>query len=130
MSIQKNTKYDFSEIVERIRVFKGLENEYNVAELLGIKRTALYEQKRRNRIPFTELLDFTESEGLLFEWLLTGKGPQHHGFMIVEEEMDYIAETIEIMQRVDRDTQCQIRCSAREKEMLAKMRERIKEEPA
>ncbi len=71
-------KYDINAIIDRIKEIKKLNSDLDVAEILGISRTALAERKRRSSIPFEEIIRFSDKEGLSHEWLLTGKGPERY----------------------------------------------------
>lgn len=73
------SKLDFSitEIIQRIKYYKNLEHDYQVAELLGLTKTALAERKRRNSLPDLHLASFCEKESVNFYWLLTGHEPRN-----------------------------------------------------
>ena len=54
------------EIIEKIKSYKGLKNEGDVAKLLKLKQSTLSTQKKRG-IPastFYEIIDFCEKEGI------------------------------------------------------------------
>ncbi|GER92657.1 hypothetical protein A45J_0375 [hot springs metagenome] len=61
-------------IADRIKKLKGVLSDNDVAELLGMSRTAFAERKRRDSIPYEELVRFAEQESISLDWLLTGKG--------------------------------------------------------
>ncbi len=65
---------DIVTIIDRIKTLKSLESDTAIADLLGIKRSAFAERKRRSSIPYEELVSFCEREGLNIDWLLTGEG--------------------------------------------------------
>jgi len=64
----------FDKIVERIKSFKGIRYDIDVAELLGMTQSAFAERKRRNSLPFQELIEFCDNEGVPYDWLLDGRG--------------------------------------------------------
>lgn len=66
----------FSEIIEDIKSLKNLSNDYQVAELLGIKSKSMATAKMRNSIPYEELTSFCDKEGIFLNWLLFGSGPK------------------------------------------------------
>jgi phage repressor protein C with HTH and peptisase S24 domain len=61
-------------IIDRIKELKKVSGDQEVADLLGMSRTALAERKRRESIPYDELVIFSDREGVLIDWLLTGEG--------------------------------------------------------
>ncbi|MDQ1264473.1 MAG: Phage repressor protein [Campylobacterota bacterium] len=72
----------FIEIVEEIKNI--LSAEYNdkklfdkdVAEALGISQMNFATMKKRNKIPFDELLDFCALKSISINWLLYGQSPE------------------------------------------------------
>ncbi len=67
---------DFVTIIERIKKLRHLSSDGAMAEMLGFTRTAFAERKRRNSIPYEELVSFAEAESVNIHWLLTGVGPE------------------------------------------------------
>lgn len=73
---------DFMEIVEEIKSI--VSNEYNgrkvfdkdVADILGITQMNFATMKKRNKIPFGELLDFCATRSLSINWMLYGQSPE------------------------------------------------------
>jgi hypothetical protein len=63
-------------IIERIRTFKGLKNEGEVASLLGFAQQTLSTQKKRGTIPFKEIIALCDRENLSIDWVLLGIGPK------------------------------------------------------
>ncbi|SFV50262.1 putative phage repressor [hydrothermal vent metagenome] len=72
----------FAEIVEDIKNIISPEFEgkkifdKDVAEVLGISRMNFASLKKRNRIPFNELLDFCAKRSISINWLLYGQSPE------------------------------------------------------
>ena len=72
----------FSEIVEEIKSI--VSSEFNskkifdkdVAEILGISQMNFATMKKRNKIPFGELLDFCASRSISINWILYGQSPE------------------------------------------------------
>jgi len=75
MSITKFTNAEeiFDGIVSRIRELKGLQSQEQVASALGFKPAAFAVRKARKSIPEKELKYFASTEGVSYQWLLTGK---------------------------------------------------------
>ena len=48
----------------------------DVADLLGISRMNIATMKKRNKIPFRELLDFCAKKSISINWLLYGQSPE------------------------------------------------------
>ncbi len=65
----------FSEIIESLKILRTLSTDDEVADLLGIKHKTLSSRKRRNSIPYEELIAFCTKEKIPLELLLTGEGP-------------------------------------------------------
>jgi len=66
-----------TQIVNRIKIHKQIQDDKEAATLLGMNDTALSNHKTRDTIPFKPLYDFALQEGLSFEWLINGKGEKH-----------------------------------------------------
>lgn len=72
----------FFDIVETIK--DVISNEYidrkvfdkDVAELLGISQMNFATMKKRNKIPFNELLDFCAKRSIAINWLLYNQAPE------------------------------------------------------
>jgi len=72
----------FVEIVEEIKSI--VSSEFNskkifdkdVADILGISQMNFATMKKRNKIPFTELLDFCAKKSLSINWMLYGQSPE------------------------------------------------------
>ena len=73
---------DFKYIVDEIKVI--LSNDFpekkifdkDVAEALGITPMNFATMKKRNKIPFNELLDFCATKSISINWLLYGQSPE------------------------------------------------------
>ncbi|HDK41277.1 MAG TPA: hypothetical protein ENH31_02870 [Nitrospirae bacterium] len=65
---------NFKEIIHRIKDIMDLRYDSDVANLLGINKTAFAERKRRNSIPKDKLEILCERESINLNWLLTGRG--------------------------------------------------------
>jgi phage repressor protein C with HTH and peptisase S24 domain len=72
----------FIDIVEEIKSI--VSSEFNskkifdkdVADILGISQMNFATMKKRNKIPFTELLDFCAKKSLSINWMLYGQSPE------------------------------------------------------
>lgn len=72
----------FTEIVEMIKDI--VSNEFpdkkvfdkDIAEVLGISQMNFATMKKRNKIPFTELLDFCAKRSIAINWLLYNQSPE------------------------------------------------------
>ena len=65
-------EYDIVAIINRIKEVARVESDLDVAELLGLSRTALAERKRRSTIPYEEIVIFSDKKRISLHWLLTG----------------------------------------------------------
>ncbi len=72
----------FAEIVEEIKSIVSSEFhskkifDKDVAEILGISQMNFATMKKRNKIPFGELLDFCASRSISINWILYGQSPE------------------------------------------------------
>jgi transcriptional regulator with XRE-family HTH domain len=66
---------NLNEVLDRIKELEHKESDHSIAELLGISRTALSERKRKNSIPYSELVRYCETRDVSIDWLFTGEGP-------------------------------------------------------
>ncbi|MDT8338494.1 MAG: LexA family transcriptional regulator [Sulfurimonas sp.] len=73
---------NFLEIVEEIKSifyteFNGRKiYDKDVADILGISQMNFATMKKRNKIPFGELLDFCATKSISINWLLYGQSPE------------------------------------------------------
>jgi len=72
----------FNEITEKVKtiVSSGSNSkkvfDKDVANILGISQMNLATMKKRNRIPYAELLDFCASKAISINWMLYGQSPE------------------------------------------------------
>ena len=72
----------FLEIVEEIKSVVSAEFlgkkifDKDVADVLGISQMNFATMKKRNKIPFSELLDFCATKSLSINWMLYGQSPE------------------------------------------------------
>ncbi|MDD2905421.1 MAG: LexA family transcriptional regulator [Sulfurimonas sp.] len=72
----------FSEIVEEIKSI--VSNDFgsrkifdkDVADVLGISQMNFATMKKRNKVPFAELLDFCATKSISINWMLYGQSPE------------------------------------------------------
>lgn len=85
--MDKIHKYDFSAVIRRIMQAKRFDHEYQVADLLGFKRAAFSERKKRNSLPLAEIELFCRRESINLDWVLSGTGEES---VIREETTPYV----------------------------------------
>lgn len=68
---------DILSIIDRIKSFKSLRFDYQVADLLDIGRKAFSARKKLNSIPLDKLRVFCHRESINPDWLFLGKGEPH-----------------------------------------------------
>jgi len=72
----------FMEIVEEIKSIVSTDYDgkkifdKDVADILGISQMNFATMKKRNKIPFGELLDFCATRSISINWLLYGQSPE------------------------------------------------------
>lgn len=64
----------FDRIIDRLKSAKNIRYDIDVAELLGLTQSAFAERKRRNSVPYEELMQLCDEEGISYDWLLDDKG--------------------------------------------------------
>ncbi|PNV83540.1 MAG: phage repressor protein [Sulfurimonas sp.] len=73
---------NFLEIVEEIKSIVSTEfggrkiYDKDVADILGVSQMNFATMKKRNKIPFGELLDFCATKSISINWLLYGQSPE------------------------------------------------------
>ena len=73
---------DFTHIVEEIKTiisekFNGKKVfDKDVADALGVSHMNFATMKKRNKIPYSELLDFCASKSISINWMLYGQSPE------------------------------------------------------
>ncbi|TKI69830.1 phage repressor protein [Sulfurimonas crateris] len=73
---------NFLEIVEEIKSIVSTEfngrkiYDKDVADILGISQMNFATMKKRNKIPFGELLDFCATKSISINWILYGQSPE------------------------------------------------------
>lgn len=73
---------NFLEIVEEIKSIVSTEfngkkmYDKDVADILGISQMNFATMKKRNKIPFGELLDFCATKSISINWMLYGQSPE------------------------------------------------------
>ncbi|MDD5400191.1 MAG: LexA family transcriptional regulator [Sulfurimonas sp.] len=73
---------NFLEIVEEIKSIVSTEfngkkmYDKDVADILGISQMNFATMKKRNKIPFNELLDFCATKSISINWMLYGQSPE------------------------------------------------------
>ena len=63
-----------AEIIERIKLSKGLRSDGEVARALGIKPQTLATSKMRSSIPFEAIIGLCDREGYSLDFLVRGVG--------------------------------------------------------
>ncbi len=72
----------FTEIVEEIKSIVSAEFmrkkvfDKDIADILGITQMNFATMKKRNKIPFSELLDFCAAKSISINWILYGQSPE------------------------------------------------------
>lgn len=75
MSTDKFTENEIISILDRAKQSFAVDTEGKVAELLGLGKSALSQQKSRNTLPVDKLVTACSRKGINVNWLLTGEGP-------------------------------------------------------
>ena len=65
---------DITTITDKIKELKGLKSDTAVAEVLKMNQSTFAERKRRNSIPYEEIISFCDREGISLDWLMLNRG--------------------------------------------------------
>lgn len=76
----------FIEITNRLKFELNLSTDKEIAELLGLSKSAFAERKKRDSFPEKELLLLAGQEGLDAEYILTGYSEEHNKKMTDQME--------------------------------------------
>lgn len=68
---------DLLEIIDKMKKISNVKSDKEVAKLLKTKADTLSQWKTRNKIPFKELLEYSNIQNISLNWLLTGKGEMY-----------------------------------------------------
>ncbi len=93
---------DVDEILDRIKRFEGITEDKEVADKLLMKPQSLFNAKLARRIPLDILAIYAQEKGILFEWLLTGEGPERLAPLALKEEYQDIrlANMIHLVRKI------------------------------
>lgn len=64
----------FIDVILRLKKALMLQHDHQIADILGLTKTAFAERKRRNSIPEDKIKLLAERESINMDWLLTGEG--------------------------------------------------------
>ena len=64
----------FSDIISRIKEVEKVQLDKDVQKILGLKQGTFAAGKKRNSIPFDELIAYCNNKNINLMWLLTGEG--------------------------------------------------------
>ncbi len=87
MSTGKFTENEIISILDRAKQSFAVDTEGKVAELLGLGKSALSQQKSRNTLPVDKLVTACSRKGINVNWLLTGEGPMSAGGPTIKDLM-------------------------------------------
>ena len=82
LKYKENDMKNFLEIVEEIKNVVSSEDngkkifDKDIADALGVSQMNFATMKKRNKIPFSELLDFCATKSISINWLLYGQSPE------------------------------------------------------
>jgi hypothetical protein len=62
------TNYDF--VMDKIKSLKKIKFDYELAKVLSIEQSTLSERRKRNSLPFKEIVEFAANENISLDWLL------------------------------------------------------------
>jgi hypothetical protein len=74
-SINLKKMNNFSKTLERMKFILGVENDAEVAEIIGMKPSAFSNRKKSGSIPFSHYLKALEPFKVNLNWLVDGSGP-------------------------------------------------------
>jgi SOS-response transcriptional repressor LexA len=87
-------------ILDSIKILKGFKRDMELAKLLGVRPSVISTWRKRNTVPYKQLIQLCEEESLNISCLLYGQGPirfEKKGLSLVGPEMTpYKGEMVEI----------------------------------
>lgn len=81
-------KLSFEQFFQRVTQVTGVTTQQELANLLGVNRSAVSQAKQKRGIPEKWLLSLVRSHGVNPDWLLTGLGSMRLGG--VDDEREYV----------------------------------------
>lgn len=82
------TRFNFNDVIERVKKSLKIKNDCDVAEKLGMKAGTFNARKKSNSLPYEEILVLANAEKLDFNWLLTGEGEMYRNGTEKSEQID------------------------------------------
>ena len=86
----------FSSIMERIKHLKNIKFDIELSKILGIEQSAFSERRRRDSIPYKEIIDFARKEKVSLNWLFFEEGEEKnieksgHFFEILNKQLPLV----------------------------------------
>ena len=60
----------FDAVIDKIKSLKKIKFDYELAKLLKLEQSTLCEKRKRNALPYKEIIDFSVQENVSLDWLL------------------------------------------------------------
>jgi transcriptional regulator with XRE-family HTH domain len=76
VEISDYEKTNFSPVIDKIKSLKNIKHDSELARILGIEQSTFSERRKRNSLPYKEIIDFAEKENISLDWLLNGRGDE------------------------------------------------------
>ena len=67
--------YNINEILSKIRQIENISTDTELSDILKVTPQHIYIWKKRNTIPYKELIEYCSINNISLDWLLTGKTP-------------------------------------------------------
>ena len=100
MSTRLIYKSNFEQVIERLMLVSGKTKEFEIAEIIGLKKVAFAARKSRDSLPEKEIKIACVNNGWSFDWVMSGKGEmleestRRHTIPRVEEAAEEYWKTI------------------------------------
>jgi phage repressor protein C with HTH and peptisase S24 domain len=82
----------FEEVMQRLKNKLGLESDASIARILNMTPPAYTERKRRESLPYEQIIDICRKRGISIDYLITGKTEEFSGQIIYECERSDVDE--------------------------------------
>jgi transcriptional regulator with XRE-family HTH domain len=123
--MSRKKSLDVNKIIDRAKLVLGFKTDYQLADALNIKPTAISMWKRRGNIDLKSII--TICEDVSTDWLLYGKGDMNPD----AQNEDDITEKINMMlKNMDMDQRRDVLKYAEKEELFKKMKELYKAKAA
>lgn len=117
---------NFSHVMDRCKKFLKIKNDCDVAKALGMSASTFNERKKRDSIPYSDLIKLADSENVDLNWLLSGEGTMYRDAVKEEIQLDTEERAVlRIMKKMDQTQKTIIRANAESIEQVIDLKQQV-----